>query len=299
MITLRLRHFFALLLLVAIASCQQAPNDSARTDEATIESTTPSDAVDESSSAGQSKIKEPQAKDPEQKSSPKPVAVALQPGTYCYQTRTEIEDIDTRFTVGSDDRITGKLQGVVHNEAEGYYTSYAQKLDGTINGSNLDLDVATWIEYDQQNRQETWKVSANQLDINDRTVLSKADCAEVSKVFQNEAGLEAEDLTADAKNVSTQQVSFDAGKSSATVEGSVTGGDRNVYTLTAQGGQQMDLSITSLEDNAVFDVVAPSGLILGTEMKQEQVSLPHTGEYEVIVGGTRGNATYDLAIAIE
>lgn len=61
----------------------------------------------------------------------------------------------------------------------------------------------------------------------------------------------------------------------------------------------MDLSITSLEDNAAFDIVDPSGLILGMELKKETVPLPHTGDYKIIVGGTRGSATYDLAITIK
>ncbi|MEL7356158.1 MAG: hypothetical protein AAFN40_06320 [Cyanobacteria bacterium J06560_6] len=97
----------------------------------------------------------------------------------------------------------------------------------------------------------------------------------------------------------TQQVSFAPGESGTVVSDAVVRGDRNVYVLIAQGGQQMDLSMMSLEDNAVFDVVDPSGFILGTELTQEKIPLPYTGEYQVIVGGTRGNASYDLAIAIE
>ena len=61
----------------------------------------------------------------------------------------------------------------------------------------------------------------------------------------------------------------------------------------------MTLAITSIENNAVFDVVDPSGIILTTEATAERLSLPHTGEYQVIVGGTRGNATYSMDIAIE
>lgn len=302
--TLQIRRFLPFCLLLALASCQPSatiePTDteqgaSETIDESALEETTSSDIQDKLSDSGNQPTKAP-----EQKSSGSaPITAALQPGTYCYQIATETEDVDTRLTISANDRVTGKLQGAVHNEKAGYYTSYTQKLDGTINGSNLDLDVATWIEYDQQNKQETWKVSARQLNLNDGTTLDKADCAEVSKIFQNESGLEAEDLTASAKNVKTQQVNFEPGKSGTTVKGAVVRGDRDVYTLIAQSGQQMDLNITSLEDNAVFDVVAPSGLILGTEMQQKKVFLPHTGEYSVIVGGTRGNVIYDLAIAIK
>ena len=69
--------------------------------------------------------------------------------------------------------------------------------------------------------------------------------------------------------------------------------------LIARSGQTMALSISSLEDNAVFDLIDPSGTILGSELKNEKISLPSTGDYQIIVGGTRGNANYDLAIAID
>ncbi len=59
------------------------------------------------------------------------------------------------------------------------------------------------------------------------------------------------------------------------------------------------MTFTSLENNTVFDVVAPSGIILGTEQSKQSILLSDTGEYQIIVGGTRSNATYDLAIAIQ
>jgi hypothetical protein len=36
-----------------------------------------------------------------------------------------------------------------------------------------------------------------------------------------------------------------------------------------------------------------------TEGQNESVLLPETGDYQIIVGGTRGNATYTLDVAIE
>lgn len=58
----------------------------------------------------------------------------------------------------------------------------------------------------------------------------------------------------------------------------------------------MSLRISALEDNAVFDVVAPSGLLLTAESREAVVVLPHTGDYQIIVGGTRGNASYELVV---
>ncbi len=233
------------------------------------------------------------------KDRPKPIEPALKPGQYCYQSNDATQDIAARITVESNDRITGKMQGTIHNEAEGYFTSYDKNLNGTIDGSNLNLDVATWIEFDKQNAQETWRVSPNELRMG-KDKLTGTSCEQVNKVFQNEDGLEAEDLLKSANNVKTQQVYFDAGKSGTTLSGAVVRGDRDVYLLTAQGGQILYPTLTSTEDNAVFDIVDPSGRILATEVTNpEQIYLPYTGDYQLIVGGTRGNATYDFAIAIE
>ncbi|MEL6490029.1 MAG: hypothetical protein AAFQ95_08705 [Cyanobacteria bacterium J06621_3] len=303
--TASLRYLFFPFLLTVLVGCQGASSPSAEptnveqgTDETSVESTDSSGTEDSNAESSKGEASEDKASQ-EVANGPGTTAVALSPGTYCYQLKTETEDIDTRITIAANDAVTGKSSGAVHNEAEGYYTSYSRKLNGIINGSNLDLDVATWIEYDKQNTQETWRVSPNELTLRNQSVLTKAPCSEVNKAFQDENGLEGEDLTSGAQNVKTQQVSFAPGESGTVVSDAVVRGDRNVYVLIAQGGQQMDLSMMSLEDNAVFDVVDPSGFILGTELTQEKIPLPYTGEYQVIVGGTRGNASYDLAIAIE
>ncbi|MBE9063016.1 hypothetical protein [cf. Phormidesmis sp. LEGE 11477] len=233
----------------------------------------------------------------EDKPTPDPVLPVLQPGRYCYSTDTDFETTYVRLSIDSADRVVGDVQSTIHNEENGYYTSYVQALDGTIDGSNLNLDVATWIEYDQQNRQETWKVSDGALKT-DSATLEKEKCVVASKAFQNEDGLEAADLTESANHLKTTQVFFDAGESATTVSNAVVRGDRDVYLVTAQGGQMMTLSVSSAEDNAVFDVVSPSNMILGTELRQAEIFLPHTGDYKIIVGGSRGNATYDLKIGV-
>jgi hypothetical protein len=80
---------------------------------------------------------------------------------------------------------------------------------------------------------------------------------------------------------------------------SVVRGTRNIYLLKANQGQRMDLKITALENNAVFDVIAPNGQVLKTEATQSSLKLPATGNYEIIVGGTRGNASYQLTVKIQ
>jgi hypothetical protein len=290
------RALVSLFLLSALVSCQSAPQrPSSGNSPATVKDKTTQNPVtkDDAKSQNPSKVDNRSTKD-----RPKPVEAALKPGRYCYKSSDAIQDIQTRLTVDAASQVTGNVQGTVHDKSEGYYTGYRSTLNGTIDGSNLNLDVATWIEYDQQNEQETWRVSPDELRT-ERDKLTNASCDIVNKAFQDENGLEAKDLTESANRVETKPVYFEAGQNSTTLSNSVVRGDVDLYTLTAQGGQAMTLSLASTENNAVFSVVDPSGLILGTELTDQSVSLPYSGEYQIIVGGTRGNATYDLAIAIK
>ena len=77
-----------------------------------------------------------------------------------------------------------------------------------------------------------------------------------------------------------------------------------MYLLDAQKGQIMTVKLTSLENNAVFDLFAPASNNSPRRLlKQETVTwsavLPVTGDYQVIVGSTRGNATYRLEVTIQ
>lgn len=296
--------YFPLLLLLMLASCGPASDSNSEVesrsnqDEQTAESAANRAGRSDDAKDGIDKAPTSDAEKVENKPMPDPIYPVLEPGRYCYTSDTDFETIYARLSVDSADRVTGDVQGTIHNEENSYYTSYTQAVDGTIDGSNLNVDVATWIEYDRQNRQEVWRVSDDALKI-DSATLEKEKCAAVNKAFQNEDGLEAADLTQSANRVKTTPVFFESGKRDATVSDAVVRGDRDVYLVGAQGGQKMTLSISALENNAVFDVVSPSNMILGTELKQTEIFLPHTGDYKIIVGGTRGNATYDLKIEVE
>lgn len=222
---------------------------------------------------------------------------SLQPGQYCFEAETDMLSGAIRLMVDQDEQVTGDSRATVHNEAEAYYTSYGQDLSGTLSGDQLTLDVKTWIEYDVQENSETWTVTPQTLDTG-RNVYDAADCEAVQSYFTGPNGLEADDLTSDA-TVHTERVEFAPGKTSTVLENAVVRGERDVYLLNAQGGQMMKLSISSPEDNAVFDLVSPSGMILAVESMNEQVPLPETGDYQVIVGGTRGNAGYSLQVEIQ
>ncbi len=96
-----------------------------------------------------------------------------------------------------------------------------------------------------------------------------------------------------------RRIQFAQGASSGAVEGAVVRGTRDVYLLRARGNQTMTVNITSLEQNAVFDIQAPNGKFLQQEATSWSGVLPSYGDYSVIVGGTRGNATYRLEVTIK
>lgn len=102
-----------------------------------------------------------------------------------------------------------------------------------------------------------------------------------------------------------QKLRFARGASSATVHGAVVRGDRDRYYVGAKKGQTMSVKITSEEDNAVFQVYLPGeeealpGAGDGDDAKDWSGELPSDAEYVIVVGGTRGNASYTLKVSIE
>lgn len=96
----------------------------------------------------------------------------------------------------------------------------------------------------------------------------------------------------------TTVVRFPKGGTSASFENAVVRGERNTYILGAGGGQVMSVSIGSVENNAVFDILAPNGGTLAREKTSWSGRLPADGRYRIIVGGTRGNASYKINFAV-
>ena len=101
-----------------------------------------------------------------------------------------------------------------------------------------------------------------------------------------------------------KRIKFAKGKSSATYSWSVVRGDRDIYIAGASAGQTMSVKITSLEDNAVFQIEKPNrGYLDNAGETDDQTNwrgtLPSSGDYRIIVGGTRGNASYKLTVSIK
>lgn len=106
-----------------------------------------------------------------------------------------------------------------------------------------------------------------------------------------------------AQNRKAKRVKFPPGRTSVVLKGSVIRGERDRYLLGASKGQTMIVHITSVEKNAVFTIYDPKrNALQGTEDGADVMDwtgeLPRTGDYTIIVGGTRGNATYTLEVTI-
>jgi len=102
-----------------------------------------------------------------------------------------------------------------------------------------------------------------------------------------------------------KKVRFARGTSSTTITGAVIRGDRDRYYVGAKKGQTMSVKITSLEKNAVFQIYLAGeqeslpGAGDGDDAMKWSGKLPADSEYVIVVGGTRGNASYTLTITIK
>ena len=94
-------------------------------------------------------------------------------------------------------------------------------------------------------------------------------------------------------------------KESKTVSGSVIRGERARHTVNAKAGQTLEVNVTSEEDNAVFQIYLPAekATLPGAggmdDAKKFSGKVPTDGEYVIVVGPTRGNATYKLSYSVK
>jgi len=99
------------------------------------------------------------------------------------------------------------------------------------------------------------------------------------------------------------RVRFARGAALATLRGAVVRRDFDIYILRGNARQLMDVRISSTENNAVFQIKGPDGGELagarsGDDTMDWSGELPRSGDYRIVVGGTRGNATYKLTVGI-
>lgn len=107
-----------------------------------------------------------------------------------------------------------------------------------------------------------------------------------------------------AQQSRTRRVQFKPGQNSATIKDAVVLSTRDIYLVGAKKGQRMTVKISSLGNNVEFDllsVASPAGQ--RRPLKSGAVSwngvLSASGDYQIVVGATRGNGTYTLQITIK
>lgn len=111
------------------------------------------------------------------------------------------------------------------------------------------------------------------------------------------------------------EIRFPRGGTDTVIEGGVVRGDRDIYPINARAGQTMTVTIEALEDNAVFQIFPPGTHYARDEYdmwtfhgqpvrgadgdtRQWTGTLTSGGQYLIVVGGTRGNASYSLRVEI-
>lgn len=106
-----------------------------------------------------------------------------------------------------------------------------------------------------------------------------------------------------AQRSRVRRIEFEPGASSAILKDAVVRGTQDVYLVGASKGQTMTIKISSLENNGAFELLAPANSTgKRRSLKVEAASwagvLPASGDYQIVVGSTRGNSSYQLKVAI-
>jgi hypothetical protein len=131
-------------------------------------------------------------------------------------------------------------------------------------------------------------------------IVPNVQAAELPRVYQPEKfGVKSDILIAQTARV--RRVQFARGSNSATIRDSVIRGERNVYILGARARQTIRVNISSsqAQGGALFDVVSPDGVVLETGATTFEQELPASGNYRIVVGGSRGNASFSLNVSIK
>jgi hypothetical protein len=106
-----------------------------------------------------------------------------------------------------------------------------------------------------------------------------------------------------AQQSRVRRIKFRIGENSAMLKDAVIRGTRDIYLLGASRGQTMTIKLSSLENNAEFDLLSPSNksgvrrLLQAGSLSWTGV-LPTSGDYQIVVGSSRGNASYQLQVTI-
>ncbi|MCP3854493.1 MAG: hypothetical protein GY698_07130 [Actinomycetia bacterium] len=95
-----------------------------------------------------------------------------------------------------------------------------------------------------------------------------------------------------------EHIVVDPGGGPTAVSNAVIRGERDRYIAQAEAGQTMTILVSSVETNAVAQVVGPDGSVLLEAAEEASFALPASGGYQIIIGSSRGNASYTLTLTI-
>ncbi len=97
------------------------------------------------------------------------------------------------------------------------------------------------------------------------------------------------------------EIKFASGASSGTVNQSVLRDEADLYRFDANEGQKWALTLTSLENNAIFNLYAPTTGSITTQNDLGGLNgvLEESGTYEICVLSSARNATYELVLTID
>ncbi|MBE9031911.1 hypothetical protein IQ266_19430 [filamentous cyanobacterium LEGE 11480] len=220
---------------------------------------------------------------------------SLAAGDYCYEYASKTSTAHAKVTVSGGNQVSGEMKGREHNEAASYYTSFAQTGQGTLTGNQAKLDIKTQIEGTNQASQETWTVTKGQLNT-ERATLQPINCAQFGKLPKPPQPGNTDSYT----KPTNKRISFAKGASSTVISDGAVRGEWHTYLINAAKGQTLNMNITAVENNATFEVKSPTGqsLPMNGDTALNQV-LPTTGDYQISVGPTRGNASYTMTVEIK
>ncbi len=102
-----------------------------------------------------------------------------------------------------------------------------------------------------------------------------------------------------------KRIKFEKGKPWFIFSGAVVAGDSDTYIFRANKNQDLKVSITSVQENAVFTVVnAKTGKLLENTADSNKTTeflgaITTSGEYKILVKPSDGNASYKLSVELE
>jgi hypothetical protein len=195
---------------------------------------------------------------------------------------------------------------MIHNKSAGYFTGYKQAATGALSGDQAKVQLKIEVDGDKQTAEETWTVTDQSLKTK-RETFGRVDCGELGQLNEKAKAAITAPVTkpkpAIAIKPSTQegesQIDFANGGNALKTKGTIVRDEQRVYIFRMKKGQIFAASISSLENNAVIELVGPDRKTLKREVTNLEYTLPADGDYRVIVGSIRGNAEFTLNTSVK